>query len=236
MTKLPILGYWYTPCLHPESGAVHSPALSLAGLHAKGFTHLDIKPSNFLVFGDRIKLGDVDGCVAIGAPACIEDGTVSYSQLYCAPEWARFVARSSRMRLGRCSIEAAPELDSWSVGATLVELVMLDSFFRDAWKAASLREQGGAAEFMPWLANLQQQELSLAGPGDVDGNFLDLAAKFLTVDSSRRVTPLSCVRHPFFVEPSTGSSLDVRDVRDCYRSQLLTLLSPCYSHVHFVSI
>lgn len=123
--------------------------LVVAGLHAKGFVHLDMKPENLMVFDGCLKLIDVDGCVEIGTSISRRDRSISFSPCYCAPEWAGFV-------LGRdiSSIPALPGLDSWSVGCTICELVTLDVVLRPTYKKFS--ETSTPNHFMDWLTRLEK--------------------------------------------------------------------------------
>ena len=86
-----------------EAREMLDPVLdTLSYLHAKGFVHGHIKPSNILVVGDKLKLSGDSLCVA-GAPG-------SYHPefgIYEAPEAAT----------GTIS----PAADVWSLGVTLVE-------------------------------------------------------------------------------------------------------------------
>ena len=92
--------------------------LVVAGLHAKGLVHLDLKPENLMMFNGRLKLIDVDGCVPIGSEVSINDSSISFSPCYCAPEWARFLTDESESK-----IIVNDKLDVWSIGITLCELV-----------------------------------------------------------------------------------------------------------------
>merc|ERR1719482_976972 len=53
--------------------------LVVAGLHAKGLVHIDLKPENLMMFNGRLKLIDVDGCVKYGSQVAISDSSISFS-------------------------------------------------------------------------------------------------------------------------------------------------------------
>jgi len=97
--------------------------LALGGLHQKGLVHMDVKPENVMMFGDRWKLIDVDGCMPVDERVACQDKTMSFSPLYCAPEWANFALCKDPRRTMR--VDAS--LDAWSVGMVLAELVSLDA-------------------------------------------------------------------------------------------------------------
>merc|ERR1719478_1240614 len=82
--------------------------LVMAGLHAKGLVHLDLKPENLMVFDGRLKLIDVDGCIKVGTKIQMGDPSISFSPCYCAPEWASFVLQEHGP-----TIVADPSLDVW---------------------------------------------------------------------------------------------------------------------------
>jgi len=88
-----------------EAREMLGPAVdALAYLHAKGFVHGRLKPSNIMAVGDRLKLS-ADGLIlagAIGKPS-IE------RTIYDAPE-------TIQGRIG-------PAADVWALGATLVEIL-----------------------------------------------------------------------------------------------------------------
>jgi len=107
-----------------------SIVLAIGGLHEKGLVHLDIKPENFMLFRDHWKLIDVDGCTPIGEHVSLQDNTVSFSPCYCAPEWARFVTSQEK----NTTICVDTPLDSWSVGMTLAELIILEAPLKSQFK------------------------------------------------------------------------------------------------------
>merc|ERR1712110_357479 len=124
----------------------------MAGLHAKGFVHLDIKPENLMIFGGQLKLIDVDGCVRIGTHISLDDSSICFSPCYCAPEWAKAVRTQEED-----DIIACPGLDAWSVGCTICELVTLEAILRPKFQQFYKRDQlRGKKQFMDWLASLQK--------------------------------------------------------------------------------
>jgi serine/threonine protein kinase len=129
--------------------------LVMAGLHAKGFVHLDMKPENLMIFDGRLKLIDVDGCVEIGSSISIDDDSISFSPCYCSPEWASFLINHRKSP----DIRADPDLDVWSVGCTICELITLDTMMRPAWKKYKGNTRTGRAKFMQWLSKLEEPHL-----------------------------------------------------------------------------
>jgi len=171
----------------PSKETVRSMAkaivLVMAGLHAKGFVHLDMKPENLMVFDGRLKLIDVDGCLEIGTQILPTDASISFSPCYCAPEWASFV-------LGRedSGISATPGMDTWSVGCTICELVTLDAILRPAWNKFYQRdERRGGVLFMDWLTTLEKAPVPRAVE-QFDSELVQLMTGCLLVcaDSERR--------------------------------------------------
>ncbi|CAE7685873.1 STE20 [Symbiodinium necroappetens] len=126
--------------------------LVVAGLHAKGLVHLDLKPENLMMFNGRLKLIDVDGCVPCGSEVSIQDSSISFSPCYCAPEWARFLIEETESK-----ITVRPHLDVWSVGMTICELATLDAVLKPMYanflrNGHSHREAGFL--FMDWLGSI----------------------------------------------------------------------------------
>jgi serine/threonine protein kinase len=129
-----------------------SIVLVMASLHAKGFVHLDVKPENLMVFDGCLKLIDVDGCVEIGSRIRLFDSSISFSPVYCAPEWAGFLLEDS----DACII-ASPGLDVWSVGCTICELVTLgDALLKpDYVKFIRKDRHAGRLRFMEYVKTLE---------------------------------------------------------------------------------
>lgn len=175
--------------------------LAMAGLHSKGFVHLDMKPENLMMFDGQLKLIDVDGCIEIGTPISPTDSSISFSPCYCAPEFASFV-------LGREGFEfpALPGLDSWSVGCTLCELVSLEPIFVAEYiKFFQEDKHSGRAQFIDRLAKLETAPVPCAlEPFDVD--LLQLLTGWLLVCSpSERRTCAEALDAPYFTR--SGESL-----------------------------
>jgi len=169
--------------------------LVMAGLHAKGYVHVDLKPENLMMFDGRLKLIDLDGCVKSGTSVSVQDSSISFSPCYCAPEWARFLIKDSHSR-----ILVMPHLDVWSVGMTLCELVTLDAVFKPMFanfvrNAQTHREAGFL--FMDWLSSLK----SVCLPPSIakfDTEFNDLLMSWLLVcDVGKRKSLAQCLSSPY---------------------------------------
>jgi serine/threonine protein kinase len=173
--------------------------LTVAGLHAKGFTHLDIKPANLMMFDGRWKVIDVDGCVRVGESITLGDSTLSFSPCYCSPEWARFVTQD---RID--TLAASPSLDAWSVGMTLCELVILGPHLKAKYETFV---EGGESRmaclrFLSWLGRSKHTGVPL--PGSIrrlDEGFHELLTKWLLIhDSSTRKSLAECLRCPYLAQ------------------------------------
>jgi len=178
--------------------------LVVAGLHAKGLVHLDLKPENLMMFNGRLKLIDVDGCVPIGSEVSINDSSISFSPCYCAPEWARFLTDESESK-----IIANDKLDVWSIGITLCELVTLDAILKPMYgnflrNGHSHREAGFL--FMDWLGHITRAPV----PKSIerfDKDFQKLIVESLLVcDFTKRKSLAQCLSDPYVVETDKEST------------------------------
>merc|ERR1719359_691574 len=169
--------------------------LVVAGLHAKGLVHIDLKPENLMMFNGRLKLIDVDGCVKIATTVSIQDSSISFSPCYCAPEWASFLINESNSK-----ITVQSGLDVWSVGMTICELVSLNAVLKPMYgnflrNAHSHREAGFL--FMDWLSNIKKVPL----PKSIekwDAQLSDLITNWLLVcDKATRKNLAQCLSHPY---------------------------------------
>eukprot|EP00419_Tripos_fusus_P050028 CAMPEP_0172832758 /NCGR_PEP_ID=MMETSP1075-20121228/23886_1 /TAXON_ID=2916 /ORGANISM="Ceratium fusus, Strain PA161109" /LENGTH=339 /DNA_ID=CAMNT_0013675411 /DNA_START=47 /DNA_END=1066 /DNA_ORIENTATION=- len=173
---------------------VKAIVVAVAGLHAKGFVHLDLKPSNLMVFGGHLKLIDVDGCFKVGTALQPADPSISFSPYYCAPEWAQFMIQRSDEALN-----VTPSLDVWSAGMTICEVVSLEQVLKPQWTdVAQMANSPDEAsyQFMVWLAHIT----SLALPACIqnfDRQLSDLLSSWLLVcKGSRRRTLAQCLADP----------------------------------------
>jgi serine/threonine protein kinase len=178
--------------------------LAMAGFHAKGFVHFDMKPENLMMFGGRWKIIDVDGCLRMRTDVNLDNSFVSFSPLYCAPEWARFLAHSGESR-----ITASASLDAWSVGMTLCELVSSRPIMKRQYY--SIRRSVSSNEnptllFFDWLACVD----ACALPESIytfDPAFVDLISNGLLVGSvGQRRSCAQCLLNPFIVGASSDNA------------------------------
>jgi serine/threonine protein kinase len=165
--------------------------LAMAGLHAKGLVHMDMKPENIMRCSGRWKLIDMDGCFKIGSLVEMNNAAVSFSPCYCSPEFARFVN-------GGDSIVASPALDVWSIGMTLAELVELNPLFRATYQqiAKGMTRKQGSTRFLKWLGQLSSApKLTKA----CDSSFQKLLQEALLVPKqANRMTLAESLSAPFF--------------------------------------
>jgi len=161
---------------------------AIAGLHAKGLVHLDLKPANFLLIGNHLKLSDVDGCVRTGARVSIDDPTVSFSPIYCAPQWAHFVIDKDEH-----PIIASTALDAWSLAMTICELVTLEKVLAPRFKECRCH----TGRFLHWLEGLESPPVPPAIQ-DWDVNLYKLLCGWLAIDDNQRRAPKQGLGHAYF--------------------------------------
>jgi serine/threonine protein kinase len=184
--------------------------LVIAGLHAKGLVHIDLKPENLMMFNGRLKLIDVDGCVKIGTAVSIQDSSISFSPCYCAPEWASFLINEANSK-----ITVHPCLDVWSVGMTICELVTLNAVLKPMYgnflrNAHSHREAGFL--FMDWLSSIKKIPL----PKNVekfDPEFVALMTDWLLVcDKDKRRSCAQSLNNPYILSAAKNKAPKTEDV------------------------
>jgi len=175
--------------------------LVMAGLHAKGLVHIDLKPENLMMFNGRLKLIDVDGCVKAGTRISIQDSSISFSPCYCAPEWARFLIEESESR-----ITVSPALDVWSVGMTVCELVTLDAVLKPMYanflRAGQSNREAGFL-FMDWLSNIKAAPVPTSVETFHD-DFFEMLSGLLLCDPTKRRTCAEALSSSYFGAEGKG--------------------------------
>lgn len=160
----------------------------VAGLHAKGFVHLDLKPENVVFCESRLKLIDVDGCTRIGEQLSVHDASISFSPVYCAPEWARFVTDPDQKPL-----RVEPSLDVWSIGMTLCDLILAEPCLKSAYVSKS-----STHGFYTWVGAMKQAPLPMS-VRSFDPEFADLLSSCMLLgNQAHRRSLAQCLSHPFF--------------------------------------
>jgi len=165
-----------------------------AALHAKGLVHLDIKPQNFMLFGNQWKLIDVEGCIHAGKGMSKSSTAVAFTPGYCSPEFAKAYLKPQDV------IEIIYEMDVWSVGITIAEVATLNSPLQDMF--SQLQRQGqtfqqASESVITWLANTRQAPAFQTGGMDV--SFQNLLYKWMLVpDVKERRQLAECMNHDFF--------------------------------------
>lgn len=171
----------------------HSLLLGTAALHAKGLVHLDVKPENFMLFGNQWKLIDVEGCVYAGTRIQRSNASVAFSPSYCAPEFAKAKLQN------QSQIEIQYEMDVWSLGVTLGEFATLHSPLKamnQQYERQGYTFQQASQMVMTWTANTTTPPVFQTGS---DSQLQELLHEWMLVPAaSRRRQVAECMHHAFF--------------------------------------
>ncbi|CAD7967310.1 unnamed protein product [Amoebophrya sp. A25] len=173
--------------------------VSMAMLHVKGLAHLDMKPENIMRAGATWKVIDVDGCTPLGKAISINDSSISFSPCYCAPEWAHFLIEDGDF------LKVGHQLDVWSVGISLCELIALDAVLKpkyvSIYRSAGSHRKAGFL-FLEWLANPKEQLVMDEKVGNFDPDFKNMVLdRMLVKEATQRI--------------SLSEVLDCRYIKDC---------------------
>eukprot|EP00746_Dinoflagellata_sp_MGD_P002721 gnl/MRDRNA2_/MRDRNA2_105321_c0_seq1.p1 gnl/MRDRNA2_/MRDRNA2_105321_c0~~gnl/MRDRNA2_/MRDRNA2_105321_c0_seq1.p1 ORF type:complete len:529 (+),score=83.58 gnl/MRDRNA2_/MRDRNA2_105321_c0_seq1:75-1661(+) len=181
----------------------HNLLRGAAALHTKGLVHLDIKPQNFMLFGNQWKLIDVEGCIHAGKCMPQNGGAVACTPGYCSPEFARAYLKPHHIT------EIVFGMDIWSVGMTLAEVATQNSplqvMFSQLQRQGQTLQQASEA-VLSWVANTREAPVFQTEGMDV--RFQNLLYKWMLVlDIDGRRQLAECMDHDFFVATDPTQSV-----------------------------
>ncbi|ESL06289.1 hypothetical protein TRSC58_06039 [Trypanosoma rangeli SC58] len=181
--------------------------MALAYMHSEGILHRDVKPSNCFLTGEgELRLGDFGLSRLWDRDASMTHEVVS--RWYRAPE----------LLLGQRHY--GPEIDMWSSGCVLAELLRgySGAFFAgdgEIWQLSRIFDVLGTPTPHSWPSAVHlpdwgkvhfepkpPQPLRLFFP-DVSEAALDLLQQLLCLDPEKRLTAAGALRHAYFGEYPT---------------------------------
>lgn len=170
--------------------------------HSTGIMHRDIKPSNLLINTDGVlKLADFGLTTSFLTQNYLSNNVVS---LYYRPP---------ELLLG--SHAYGPEIDMWSVGCILIELITNNYLFAGANDAEQLdlifrvfgtpsEETWPGVTLLPGWGNVEKKKVKYP-PQDLNDVFgfltpeaFDLATRLLSLDPKKRISSFDALQHPWF--------------------------------------
>jgi len=174
---------------------IHWSLVSIVcGLHAAGFVHMDIKPSNIVRFEHTWKLIDFDGAVRSGTIVTRE--RVTGTPCYMAPELAKLLAEN------RDEILVSRLMDVWSVGLCAMEAIFFQPILKP-WFEEWEQETGNGMKFLRWLGDYKAKPAIMDADmckamKDIDPDMCELLKRMLIKDPAERGDIAECLTHPWF--------------------------------------
>jgi len=171
---------------------LHDIARVVCLLHAQGLAHLDIKPSNIMLFNQTFwKLIDFDGCFHASSVVDVLDSDIAFTPLYCSPEIASVIVKLSKeLRVSRL-------MDVWSIGAIGAELVLLKPLFEEKFNILYNKENNDDTAFLRWLSTDNQAVVIENIDEDLRNLLVD---RVLLKDPVKRASLPDILQHPFFTK------------------------------------
>jgi serine/threonine protein kinase len=175
-----------------------SMANMVALLHAHDYVHLDIKPENIMrtANGDW-KLIDVDGAVKTNSKISVEENTISFTPLYCAPEFARVLVEDCDY------VHISRLMDVWSIGLTSLDLLLSQPALEHKYTEI-VEATGDCMGYFEWLAD-RSIELGLPAQLErVDKDYYNMLQEHILVkDEKQRASIPEVMNHPFYLKDYT---------------------------------
>jgi serine/threonine protein kinase len=198
-------------------GISRSLVMAVAGLHAKSWVHLDIKPENIMYFGSSWKVIDVEGCIHAGKGFATGSGsTVAISATYASPELAKTLAACQYFLNPnvRTVVSVSCGMDVWSTGMTIAKIVSGKSpckHLHNGFIAKGASVQSASNQLMQWLAEqMRAPKLQLRLDTRGDQQLEDLLYSWLLVPNpSGRKELAESLSHDFLTSAPTTPALDV---------------------------
>jgi len=197
----------------------------VTSLHALGFVHLDLKPSNLMRFpSGRFKLIDMDGLQVAGHTIPICD--VICTAKYCAPEVARAALEDDEIAGEEsATLIISRLLDVFSLGLVGAELVLRRHPLEAGWQHFMEGEDKDEKGFYRYLCDThrrvelstddpsQQQQKLPSGSGGASKRselLQDLLLGMLETRPSDRLSMPEVLAHPYFQKGGAPRRPDVQ--------------------------